>query len=109
MRLTNEGREAISRMTPGGLALFIYLAVKVGMEGFRTWKRLPASRMRDLLLAPALYATTYPIVSVIFQPQATLPNAIYFWLLIGMLMKAPALQRALDADQLLSPKVHPGQ
>ena len=92
-----------------GLALFIYLAVKVGIEGFRTWNHLPPSRTRDLLLGPALYAAAYPIVSVIFQPQATLPSAIYFWLLIGMLMKAPALQRALDADQLLSPKLHPGQ
>ena len=92
-----------------GLALFIYLAVKVGIEGFRTWKHLPSSRRRDLLLGPALYAATYPIVSVIVQPQAALPSASYFWLLIGMLMKAPALQRALDADQLLSPKVHPGQ
>jgi hypothetical protein len=84
-----------------GLGLFTYFAFKVGIEGVRTWKRLPAGRLRDLLLGPALFAATYPIVSVIFQPQATLPSSIYFWLLIGMLMKAPALQRALDADQLL--------
>jgi hypothetical protein len=84
-----------------GLGLFTYFALKVGIEGFLTWKRLPAGRLRDLLLGPALLAATYPIVSVIFQPQATLPGSIYFWLLIGMLMKAPALQRALDADQLL--------
>ena len=73
------------------------------------WKRLPAGRLRDLLLGPALIAATYPIVSVIFQPQASLPSSIYFWLLIGMLMKAPMLQRALDADQLLRTPVYAGQ
>lgn len=92
-----------------GLALFIYFAVKVGMEGFRTWKRLPSGRMRDLFLGPALYAATYPIVSVIFQPQAALPSAIYFWLLIGMLMKAPQLRKAPDADKLLRSEMHAGQ
>ena len=92
-----------------GLALFAYFAVNVGVGGFQTWKRLPVGRLRDLLLGPALLAVTYPIVSVIAQPQATLPSSIYFWLLIGMLMKAPTLQRALDADQLLRTSVHPGQ
>jgi O-antigen ligase/polysaccharide polymerase Wzy-like membrane protein len=92
-----------------GLAVFIYFALKVGMEGFRTWKRLPSSRLRDLLLGPALYAATYPIVSVIFQPQAALPSAIYFWLLIGMVMKAPTLTNAPDADKLLRSQMHPGQ
>ena len=62
-----------------------------------------------LLLGPALIAATYPIVSVIFQPQAALPSSIYSWLLIGMLMKAPRLQRGPDADQLLHSSVYPGQ
>ena len=92
-----------------GLALFAYFAIKVGIEGLRTWRRLPAGRLRDLLLGPALYAGTYPIVSLVFQPQATLPSSIYFWLLIGMLMKAPALQRQLDEDQLHRSSVHPGE
>jgi len=92
-----------------GLALFGYFAVKVGIEGPRAWKRLPAGRLRDLMFAPALLAGTYPLVSVIFQPQATLPSSIYSWLLIGMLMKAPTLQRTLDADQLLRAQVHTGQ
>ncbi len=92
-----------------GLALFTLFALKAGVEGFWTWKRLPAGRLRDLLLGPALIAATYPIVSVIFQPQASLPSSIYFWLLIGMLMKAPMLQRALDADQLLRTPGYAGQ
>jgi hypothetical protein len=91
-----------------GLGLFAYFAFKVGFEGFQTWKDLRAGRLRDLLLGPALFAATYPIVSVIFQPQAALPSSIYFWLLIGMLMKAPALQRELDADQVLRSQVHTG-
>lgn len=92
-----------------GLIVFTYFALKVGIEGLRTWKGLPPGRLRDLLLGPALFAVTYPIVSVIFQPQATLPSSIYFWLLIGMLMKAPTLQRQLDADQLLRSQVHASQ
>lgn len=92
-----------------GLGLFTYFALRVGIEGFRTWKGLPAGRLRDLLLGPALLAATYPIVSVIFQPQAALPSSIYFWLLIGMLMRAPVLQRQLNADQLLRSQVHTGQ
>ena len=82
-----------------GLGIFTYFAFRVGYVGFQTWKRLPVGRLRDLLLGPALIAATYPLVSVIFQPQAALPSSIYIWLLIGMLMKAPALQKALDADQ----------
>ena len=92
-----------------GLGLFVYFAFKVGAEGFRAWSRLPAGRLRDLLFGPALYAVTYPIVSVIFQPQATLPSSIYFWLLVGMLIKAGGLQKDIDADQLLRSQVHAGQ
>lgn len=84
-----------------GLGLFVYFAVKVGVDGFRTWRRLPSGRLRDLLLGPALIAATYPLVSVIYQPQASLPSSIYSWLLIGMLMKAPSLQRQIDAEQIL--------
>jgi hypothetical protein len=92
-----------------GLGLFTYFALKVGIEGFRTWKGLSVGPLRDLLLGPALYAATYPIVSVIVQPQAALPSAIYFWLLIGMLMKAPALQREVDANRLLRSQMHARQ
>jgi putative inorganic carbon (HCO3(-)) transporter len=92
-----------------GLVVFTYFALKVGIEGVRTWKRMPPGRLRDLLLGPALIAATYPIVSLIGQPQATLPSSIYCWLLIGMLMKAPEIQRALDADQLLRSQVHAGE
>ena len=92
-----------------GLALFTYFALKVGIEGVRAWRRLPAGRLRDLLLGPALLAASYPVVAVIAQPQAALPSSIYFWLLIGMLMKAPRLERELDADQLFHSPMHSGQ
>lgn len=92
-----------------GLALFMYFAVKVGVESFRAWKSLPNSRLRYLLLGPALLGATYPILSVVAQPQATLPSSIYSWLLIGILMKTRTPQRALDADQLFRAQVHSGQ
>src|SRR5439155_3648799 len=84
-----------------GLALFAYFAVKVGVGGFQTWKRLPVGRLRDLLLGPALLAVTYPIVSVIAQPQATLPSSIYFWLLVGMIVRASTLYDEDHADRVL--------
>ncbi len=92
-----------------GLALFAYFAIKVGVEGIRTWTSLSAGRLRDLLLGPALFAATYPIVSVIFQPQASLPSSIYYWLLIGMLMKAPALQSQPDGVRFPRFRVDAGQ
>lgn len=92
-----------------GLGLFMYFAFKVGIEGFRAWRRLPASRLRDLLFGPALFAATFPLVSVIFQPQATLPSSIYFWLLIGMLMRADRLLPSTDADSVLRSQIHAGQ
>ena len=92
-----------------GLGVFAYFAVKVAIEGLRAWRRLRPGRLRDLLLGPTLYAGIYPLVSFVFQPQATLPSSIYLWLLIGMLMKAPELQRQLDADQLLPSTLHSGE
>ncbi len=89
-----------------GFAVFGYLAVKVGIEGIRTWRSLTPGALRDLLLGPALLAVTYPVVSVIAQPQATLPSTIYLWLLVGMLMKAPALQKELNADKLPPHEMH---
>jgi len=100
---------AAAELGLAGLVIFMFFAFKVGIEGFRTWRTLAPSLLRDLLLGPALIASTYPVVSVIFQPQAALPSSIYIWLLIGMLMKAPMLQRAPDADKLLRTTVHPGQ
>lgn len=84
-----------------GLALFVFLAVSVGLSGVRAWRSLPLGREKDLLLGPALWAAAYPIVSVIAQPQASLPSSIYFWLLIGILMKASALHRETHANRVL--------
>lgn len=92
-----------------GLILFVYLAVKIGLEGPRAWNRLPQGKLRDLILGPALLAGTYPIVSVIFQPQASLPSSIYFWLLIGALMKAPSLGPVPDANPLSRATLHTRQ
>lgn len=88
-----------------GLVVFVVLAVKVGLEGFRTWRRLSPGQLKDLLLGPAVMAVIYPIVSVNSQPQAALPSSIYYWLLIGMLMKAPTLQAQLVMDEPSRPGV----
>src|SRR5207249_496990 len=64
---------AAAELGPVGLLLFVYLAMTVGVEGLRAWRRLRTGHPKDLLLGPALIAGTYPIVSVIAQPQATLP------------------------------------
>lgn len=81
-----------------GLGLFCYFALKVGVEGIRSWRRLPAGRLRDLLLGPALLAGTYPIFSIVSQPQAVLPSSIYSWLLIGILVKASSLEHVRNED-----------
>jgi hypothetical protein len=62
--------------------------------------------MKDLFLGPMLMAVTYPIVSVIFQPQAGLPSSIYFWLLMGMLISASTLPEGTSADSILRAEVH---
>jgi O-antigen ligase/polysaccharide polymerase Wzy-like membrane protein len=89
-----------------GLVLFGYFAVTVGVRGFKAWISLPPGRTKDLLLGPALYAATYPIVLVIFQPQAALPSSIYFWLPVGMLFRASTVQEGVHADRLFRAEMH---
>jgi len=84
-----------------GLLLFVYFAMTVGIEGLRAWRRLRTGHPKDLLLGPALIAGTYPIVSVIAQPQATLPSSIYVWLLVGMIVRASTLYDEDHADRVL--------
>jgi hypothetical protein len=76
-----------------GFAVFVYLAVKVAVEGVRAWGRVHPGILRDLMLAPALMCCIYPILGLIGGTHAFLPESIYYWLLIGVLMKAPILQR----------------
>lgn len=92
-----------------GLALFTYLALKVGIEGLRSWWQLRPGALKELLVGPALLACTYPVVSVVLPPQAILPGSIYFWVLMGVLIKAPAIQEAAIENQLLRPQVHTRQ
>ncbi len=89
-----------------GLLLFAYLAIKVGVEGLRAWRKLPPGRTKDLFVGPMLLAVTYPVVSVIAQPQATLPSSIYFWLLIGMLVRASSRFGEGHADRVFRSDMH---
>ena len=92
-----------------GLLFFVYFAGRVGASGLSAWRRLPSGRLKDLLLGPALLAATYPIVSVIYQPQSVLPSSIYFWLLVGVLMKASRVEGVQDASMLLRAEMHSRQ
>jgi len=86
-----------------GLAAFVYLAVKVAVEGMRAWGRLRSGRLRDLMLAPALFCSVYPILGFIGGVHAFLPESIYYWLLVGLLMRAPTLRPAgLDPQAIPS-------
>src|SRR5439155_11325078 len=96
------GSAAVELGIPG-LLLFLYFALRVGYEGARAWRRLPAGRLKDLLLAPALWAATYPVFSIIAQPQASLPSSIYFWLLIGVLMRFSERVAVHHEDRILRP------
>jgi hypothetical protein len=89
-----------------GMLLFAYLAIKVAVEGLRAWKTLPPGRLKDLFIGPLLMAVTYPILSVVSQPQATLPSSIYFWLLIGMLVRASTLYGEGYATRVLGSEMH---
>jgi hypothetical protein len=97
---------AAAEMGLVGLLVFVYFAVEVGLRGVRAWRKLSPGPVKDLLLGPALMAGTYPVVSVIAQPQAALPSAIYFWLLIGMLIRASTRDHA---DRLLRSELHAGE
>jgi putative inorganic carbon (HCO3(-)) transporter len=93
-----------------GLGFFLYLAMTVGLTGYRSWAALPKGRVRDVLIGPALICASYPIVSLVFQPQATLPSSIYCWLLAGVLVRAPALLGQQNhTEQKTGVQVHPGQ
>jgi hypothetical protein len=91
-----------------GLGVFVYFAVKVGLEGVRAWGRLVPGRLRDLMLAPALYAALYPIVAVLGGTHASLPSSIYYWLMIGTLIRVSVLQKERNANQVSAAEVHPG-
>jgi hypothetical protein len=86
-----------------GLACFAYFAVSVAAACLRAWRALQPSLLKDLLLGPALWALSYPIWLIVAPPQASLPSSIFFWLLVGMLIKAPQLQRGSVVCESASP------
>jgi hypothetical protein len=84
-----------------GFVCFVYFCLRIAIEGIRAWRRIPSGPLKDLMLGPALWAGAYPIWSVVLQPHATLPTSIYCWLLLGMLIKAPAVWHAHTCESHL--------
>jgi hypothetical protein len=71
-----------------GLLLFAWFAARLGVAGIRAWRALPHGVARDLFLAPAIWAVAFPVWTLLAQPHASVPASMYFWLLIGMLLRA---------------------
>jgi hypothetical protein len=82
-----------------GSLIFLFFCIKIGIESVKAWRAIPSRRTKDLLLGPVLWMASYPLWSVIAPPQATLPSSIFFWLLLGIIVKA----RTLPPDTCESP------
>lgn len=76
-----------------GLAIFTWFAFSVGRETARAWRALPPGETRDLFLGPAVYGIAFPVWTLLASPHASLPASCYFWLFIGMLLRAGTMSR----------------
>lgn len=81
----------------GGLVIFTWFIVALAVAGYRSWRNLPAGRERELLLAPAIFATALPVWTLLASPHATIPASIYTWLFMGMLLRAGDLAQSRAA------------
>jgi hypothetical protein len=73
-----------------GVMFYLLFTVMVARTAVRSWRALPAGRIKDLLLAPAALAVVaVPLVPIANMMMASYPVAIIYWFLIGMLMKSP--------------------
>jgi hypothetical protein len=81
-----------------GLVIFTWFAFSVGRETARAWRALPPGETRDLFLGPAVYGIAFPVWTLLAAPHASLPASSYFWLLIGMLLRAGTLSREASAS-----------
>jgi hypothetical protein len=75
----------------GGMLLFIYLLLQLAYTLPRTWHQIPDAALKDYLVVPVAFAITFAYTSVIASMNAALPSSVYFWVLIGMVLKAPYL------------------
>jgi hypothetical protein len=77
----------------GGMLLFIYLLLQLAYTLPRTWHQIPDAALKDYLVGPVALAVAFASTSVVASMNAELPSSVYFWVLIGMVLKAPSLYR----------------
>jgi hypothetical protein len=85
--------DAAAELGFGGMLLFIYLLLQLAYTLPRTWHQIPDAAMKDYLVGPVAFAIAFASTSVIASMNAVLPASVYFWVLIGMVLKAPYLYR----------------
>lgn len=74
-----------------GLVIFLGMLWQLILCPLRSWRTIPNEEIKSLLIAPVAFAITLAVTAVIGSLNAFLPQSIYFWLLIGMVFKAPYL------------------
>jgi hypothetical protein len=74
-----------------GVLIFLYMLTQLTVCPLRSWRSIPQEELKSLLIAPVAFAITLAVTAVIGSLNAFLPQSIYFWLLIGMVFKAPYL------------------
>jgi hypothetical protein len=74
-----------------GVLIFLFLLVQLALCPLRSWRQIADPSLKELLLAPVSFALVFAMTAVVWPITASLPMSIYFWVLIGMALKAPHL------------------
>lgn len=99
LNTVDSGYGAVAQeLGPPGLAIFVWFAFTVGREAARAWRALPPGTTRDIFLGPAVYGIAFPVWTLLATPHASLPASCYFWLFIGMLLRAGTMSREASAS-----------
>lgn len=70
-----------------GLPIFVWFVVVMALATLRAWRAIPVPS-RSLFIAPTIWGMTFPLYLFLGGWHAALPSSAYFWLLIGMLLRA---------------------
>jgi hypothetical protein len=74
-----------------GTVIFLFLLAQLALCPLRSWRQVGQEDVKALLTAPVAFAIVAAATAVIGSLNAFLPQSIYFWLLIGMVFRAPYL------------------
>ena len=66
-----------------GVLIFLMLLASLALCPFRSWQRTADAPLKDLLLAPVTMALVFVMTAAVSSLNASLPQSIYFWILIG--------------------------